>query len=72
MLIIRGSEGKHAEPVNGVYRRHRWSELFPSYAKEGSHSLLLKYVVSRKGAGYELHCTAEAPPVVLMKSQVFM
>jgi hypothetical protein len=70
MLIISGAEGKHAELVNGVYRRQRGGEPFPTYAKEGSHNLLLKYAVSRKGAGYELHCTSEASPVVLMKSQV--
>ena len=70
MLVISGAEGRHAELVNGVYRRQRGSEPFPAYAKEGSHGLLLKYAVSSKGAGYELHCTAEAPPVVLMKSQV--
>jgi hypothetical protein len=70
MLIVSGAEGKHAELVNGVYRRQRGSEPFPAYAKEGSHCLLLKYAVSRKGAGYELHYTAEVPPVVLMKSQV--
>jgi hypothetical protein len=72
MLIVSGAEGKHAELVNGVYRRQRGSEPFPTYAKEGSHSLLLKYAVSRKGAGYELHYElhCSAPPVVLMKSQV--
>ena len=68
MLVISGAEGRHAELVNGVYRRQRGSEPFPAYAKEGSAGLLLKYAVSSKGAGYELHCTA--PPVVLMKSQV--
>ena len=64
MLVISGAEGKHAELVNGVYRRQRGSEPFPAYAKEGSHCLLLKYAVSRKGVGYELHYTAEVPPVV--------
>ena len=61
---VEPAEGKHAELVNGVYRRQRGSEPFPAYAKEGSHSLLLKYAVSRKGVGYELHYTAEVPPVV--------